>query len=96
MIQIYAVEGECLRLDVSNQTRDLAMALTGPSVIRGGAVADDRNPPTDRSPVIVYNLLEATGWYTVIVSQRDPANVTARFTLEYGRYPGGNANCFES
>ncbi len=96
VIQIYAAEGECLRLDVSRQTHDLAMTLIGPSVIHGGAVADDRNPPTDLRPVIVYNLLETTGWYTVIVSLRDVEDVTARFTLEYGRYPGGNANCFES
>jgi hypothetical protein len=94
VVQIYARAGECLRLDVSTQTEDLAMTLTGPSVLVGGAIADDRDPPSDLRPLIVYNLLDATGWYTVIVSLRDTANVDARFTLEYGRYPGGNPNCF--
>ena len=93
VVQIYAKAGECLRLDVSDQTEDLAMQLTGPSVLIGGAVADDRNGSADRRPLLVYNLLELTGWYTVQVSLRDVTDVNAKFRLEYGRYPGGNPNC---
>jgi hypothetical protein len=71
------------------------MTLTWPSVIAGGTIADDRGGG-DLRPLIVYNALEVTGWYTVIISLRDLANVTARFKLEYGRYPGGNRNCLEA
>jgi hypothetical protein len=93
IIQIFGKAGECLRLDVSSQTQDMAMAIISPSVW-DGAISDDRNfDGGDTRPLLFFDPLPWTGWYTVIVSHFDHAPVTGRFTLEYGRYPTGNANC---
>ncbi len=91
MVQVFARAGECLRLDVSTQTADLAMVIIAPSV-NFGQVSDDRDVG-DTRPLLALDVLPWTGWYTVLVSPFDVDQTTARFTLEYGRYPGGNANC---
>jgi hypothetical protein len=91
VIQVFAREGECLRLDVSTQTEDLAMLIVAPS-INFGQVSDDRDAG-DTRPLLALDVLPWTGWYTVAISPYDVGQTTARFTLEYGRYPGGNPNC---
>src|SRR5262245_43101271 len=93
VVQVYAREGECLRLDVSEQTEDLSMHFFGPFFQSAASSGDDR--PGDTRPFLAYGGLPHTGWYTVIVQLRDPANVDARFKLEYGRYNNGNVNCDE-
>lgn len=93
VIQIFGKEGECLRLDVSSQTQDMAMVVISPSVW-DGAISDDRDfDGGDTRPLLVFDPLPWTGWYTVIVSHFDHVPLLGRFTLEYGRYPTGNANC---
>jgi hypothetical protein len=91
VVQIYARAGECLRLDVSDQTDDLAMFVLGPTVDIGGS-NDDRDG-TDLRPLIVQDPMPATGWYTVVISIFETVATTARFELEYGRYLTGNINC---
>ncbi len=91
--QVYAAATDCLRLDVSQQSQDLIMHMIGPFRFAPGTMVDDRGGG-DLRPVIVYDQLGMAGWYTVIISLRDQANLNARFTLEYGRYTPGNPNCF--
>jgi hypothetical protein len=91
IIQVYARAGECLRLDVSEQTADLVMAVLAPSV-NFGAVVDDRDVG-DFRPLVFVDPVPQTGWYTVAISYWEYDTVVARFELEYGRYPGGNENC---
>jgi hypothetical protein len=91
VFQIFARAGECLRLDVSEQTADMTMLVVFPAV-NIEAFADDRGV-SDARPLVAIDGVDLTGWYTVIVSQTDGDNVVARFELEYGRYPAGNANC---
>jgi hypothetical protein len=91
VIQVFARAGECLRLDVSTQTADMALLVVAPSV-NFGQISDDRDVG-DTRPLLALDALPWTGWYTVAVSPFDVDQATARFTLEYGRYPGGNPNC---
>ena len=91
--QVFAKEGECLRLDVDSQTQDLALLVSSPSVNLAG-INDDRDfEGDDFRPLIVIDPVPATGWYTVAVSYFDFGPVVGKFILMYGRYPGGNANC---
>lgn len=93
IIQIFAKAGECLRLDVSTQTEDMAMVAISPSVW-DGIISDDRDfDGGDFRPLITVDPVVWTGWYTVIVSHFDHVPLVGRFTLEYGRYPTGNPNC---
>jgi hypothetical protein len=93
VVQIYAREGECLRLDVREQTEDLAMFVLGPTVWIQG-ISDDR-AEGDVRPLIVQDPMPATGWYTVVISHFDVVTIAGRFVLDYGRYPTGNINCQE-
>ncbi len=92
VIQVFAAEGECLRLDVDSQTQDLALALVSPSA---NAIAgnDDREEGVDTRPLFFQDEMPATGWYTVVISYWDWAPTQAKFILKYGRYPAGNPNC---
>jgi hypothetical protein len=92
IVQVYARANECLRLDVSSQTEDMAMLLATPSV-NFGMVSDDREFPGDLRPLIVMDPVPITGWYTVSVSYFELEDIDGRFTLEYGRYGSGNPNC---
>jgi len=91
IVQVYARAGECLRLDVREQTEDLAMTVLAPSVNFGASV-DDRDAG-DARPLIFVDPVPSTGWYTVAISYYAYDTVVARFELDYGRYPTGNANC---
>jgi len=93
VVQVYAAEGECLRLDVDSQTQDTALGLLGPSVF-WGFIFDDRDfDGGDFRPLAVVDPVPWSGWYTVAISYFDFDNRLSKFTLKYGRYPGGNANC---
>lgn len=91
LIQVFAAAGECLRLDVLDQTEDMALLLVAPAVNYGG-ISDDRDVG-DFRPLFGLDPVPWTGWYTVAVSYFDYDNRKGRFTLNYGRYKGGNANC---
>jgi hypothetical protein len=91
-IQVFAREGECLRLDVSTQTEDAAMLITATTV-------GDFLPVDDVAglrPVAGIDPVPQTGWYTVAVSYFDYSDLLVRFTLEYGRYNTGNPNCSQA
>jgi hypothetical protein len=90
ILQIYTGGGECVRLDVTNQTHDLEMILISPT----GRIwrNDDRAYPNDRRPLIKA-ITDINGWYTLQVSHYTGGNVIADFTLRYGRYNSGNPNC---
>ena len=93
VIQLFAAEGECLRLDVTEQSQDLAMLISSPSVNLAG-INDDRDFNNgDFRPLITIDPVPATGWYTVVVSHFDLVATVGKFTLKYGRYATGNANC---
>lgn len=96
VIQVFAAEGECLRLDIDSQTQDLTMLVAFPSV-NFGSISDDRDfEGGDYRPLIQLDPLPWTGWYTVAVSYWDLANTSGKFILKYGRYPTGNPNCVGS
>ena len=90
--QIFARAGECLRLDVIQQTADLALLVAAP-IPPAIARNSDRDGATDTRPLLMLDELQWTGWYTIIVGFEDIGNTVVRFRLDYGRYPGGNANC---
>jgi hypothetical protein len=93
LLQVFASEGECLRLDVDGQSDDTAMLLATPSV-NFGVVSDDRDGVGgDLRPLIMVDPVPWTGWYTVAVSYFDFDNRRVKFNLKYGRYPSGNPNC---
>ena len=91
VVQVFAAEGECLRLDVVTETADTSLIILSPAVLAFGG-NDDREP-TDTRPLFFDDPMPATGWYTVAISYWDWAPTTAKFILKYGRYPTGNPNC---
>ena len=96
VIQVYAREGECLRLDVSTQTEDMVLLWTTPFVYES-EIWDDRDfDGGDFRPLFTYDPLPYTGWHTIVISYFDYDDRVGRFTLEYGRYPSGNVNCQEA
>jgi len=96
LLQVFASEGECLRLDVDGQSDDAAMLLATPSV-NYGVVSDDRDfDGGDLRPLILVDPVPWTGWYTVAVSYFDLGNQRVKFNLKYGRYPSGNPNCVQA
>lgn len=90
--QLFARAGECLRLDVTQQTGDTAIFVVAP-VAGQGASNSDRDPGVDLRPLLLLDDLPWTGWYTVVIGFQGVGNRVVRAKLDYGRYPGGNANC---
>lgn len=93
VIQVYARAGECLRLDIGQQSEDAAMVVLYPSVFYEWYNDDRDHDGGDFRPLIGIDPVPWTGWYTVVVSYFDLDDRVTRFTLDYGRYPGGNINC---
>jgi len=88
--EIAAVEGECLRIDLTVQAVDLEAVLIAPN----GAVYRNNNRLVgDLRPLIKVNTVLATGWHTLQISQADGLPVNTDFTLFYGRYTAANVNC---
>ena len=92
IIQVFAREGECMRLDVRTQTEDTGLLLIAPAVFDYLYVDDVE----DFRPILGVDPIPQTGWYTVAISYFDYDNRISRFTLDYGRYPGGNPNCSQA
>jgi hypothetical protein len=92
VIQVYAREGECLRLDVSTQTEDTALRIVAPNALESG-FSDD---VVDTRPIFGLDPVPGTGWYTIAISYFTYDPRIARFTLEYGRYNTGNLNCSQA
>jgi len=92
VVQVLAAQGECLRIDVDEQSEDMSMLVIAPSV-NFGIWNDDRDFDGGDSRPLVNSEVPWSGWYTVVVSYFDLDHRVAKFTLKYGRYPAGNANC---
>ena len=91
MTQIFARAGECLRLDVTEQSADVALVVVSP--VPPAIVRNADRATGDTRPLVMVDGLDFTGWYTVVVGFEATGNTIVRFRLDYGRYPGGNANC---
>src|SRR4030095_3034156 len=89
--QIFARAGECLRLDVTQQSADTALRVVGPTVFF--TQVNTNREAGDTRPLLQLDDLPKTGWYTILVSLQGAGNTVVNFTLDYGRYPGGNATC---
>jgi hypothetical protein len=89
--QIFARAGECLRLDVTKQSADTALRVVGPTVVF--TRSNNNREAGDTRPLLKLDDLPSTGWYTILVSLQGAGNTVVGFTLDYGRYPGGSANC---
>lgn len=87
--QVYATKGQCLRLDVTVQAVDLEMVLVSPN---GKSWRNDDRVNGDTRPLIRATA-NVTGWYLLQVGYYSGAGTTGDFTLRYGRYRSGNANC---
>jgi hypothetical protein len=90
--QLFARAGECLRLDVTEQSGDTALFVVAP-VAGQGASSSDREAGVDLRPLLLLDNLPWTGWYTVVIGFQGEGNTVVRARLDFGRYPGGNANC---
>ena len=91
VIQVYAAEGECLRMEVTSQTADVEMVLISPDIEDFIYTDDDR--AGQFRPVIAVDPVTNRGWHKVLVSEYRGALERARFKLRYGRYDSGNPNC---
>ena len=89
--QLFARVGECLRVDVTQQSADTGLMLLSPLVPL--AVASDDRSDADTRPLLMLDELPWTGWYTLVVGFEGTGNSVVRAKVDYGRYPGGNANC---
>ncbi len=89
ILQVFTSGGECVRLDVIQQTRDLEIVLISPT---GRIWRNDDRSSTNRRPLIKA-ITDVNGWYTLQVSHFNGADLIADFTLRYGRYASDNPNC---
>jgi len=95
VIQVFAGEGECLRFDVVEQTRNTEMLVVPPGSFFT-YYNDDREPfPGDDRPLIIIDPVATTGWHAVIVNYWNRSLEKTKFKLKYGRYDSGNPNCQE-
>lgn len=82
----------CLRFQVTSETRDLAMTVVAP----GGAVFTNDNGGVAACTACPRVVIAATtsGFFTATVANKDGAGVDASFTLRVGLYNAGNSpNC---
>jgi hypothetical protein len=97
VINVYAgsPSGECLRLDITSppqnfDTRtDLQLVVIDPF---GVVYRNDNRSFSDFRPLVKINT-QQEGWYTVHVQRAFDETGRTNFTLRYGRYNAGNANC---
>jgi hypothetical protein len=89
VIQVFAAAGDCVRLNVSTTNFDSEIVTTAP----GGAVYRDDDSGGSLRPLVMIDPAPFTGWYTVQVAHWAGSPINADFTLKYGRYTSGNANC---
>ncbi len=94
VVQVFAAEGECLRLDVTMASADLAMVVSSVDPLFY-YYNDDRATGANR-PLLMIDPVDATGWHTVHINHYSGDAIDASFTLRYGRYPAGSVNCVAS
>jgi hypothetical protein len=89
--EVFARAGQCVRLQVTQESLDLAMTVVAPN---GAIYENDQGGGACTScPNVKIGNAPRTGWYTVSVAHFDGAAAEGSFTLAYGTYPAGNANC---
>jgi hypothetical protein len=97
--EVFARDGECLRFDLTkpvapdDELRDFELVVIEPN---GVVFRNDDRSASDPRPLVKIAPAD-DGWYTVRVANSfGLGNVfgeTNNFTLLYGRYTRGNANC---
>jgi hypothetical protein len=89
--EVFARAGQCVRIQVTQETQDLAMTVVAPN----GAIYenDQGGGACPNCPNVKIGNAPRTGWYSVNVAHFNGAAVEGSFTLAYGTYPAGNANC---
>ncbi len=100
VIQVFAIQGNCLRLDVTTQSSDMSMRVIGPYLIFDRWFNDDypnqaelmKPLPDDQRPRIVVDPVPRTGFYTVLLNFFNGLGPGGSFTLRYGIYNTGNVN----
>ena len=89
--QIGAGDGECLRIDVTEQGANLEAVLISPS---GQVWRNSSGVAGGQGPVLRINDIPQNGWFTLQLSHQDGLPVNADFTLAFGRYlTNTNVNC---
>ena len=88
--QIAAREGECLRIDVTEQGANLEAVLISPS---GGFWRNSNGVAGGQGPVLKINYIPQNGWFTLQLSHQDGLPVNADFALAFGRYLTNSDNC---
>jgi hypothetical protein len=82
---------DCLRVDVTQQSTDLAMSVVGPD---GTVYTDDDSGSCSLCPRVVVPKTAIGGTYTVVIGRYNGEAVEATFTLNSGKYkPASNPNC---
>ena len=87
--EIFASQGQCLRLDVTQENVNTEIVAVSPS---GAVLRNDDRSGTDQRPLVKVNGTER-GFYTVQVSTSAGNAVESDFVLAFGRYNLGNPNC---
>jgi hypothetical protein len=87
--ELYAGQGECLRLFVTSTAFDGKLTVTAPN----GQVFRDDDGGGFLRPLVKIASAPNRGWYTVQMAEWTGAPTNANFTLLYGRYTAGNPNC---
>ncbi|NTU41986.1 MAG: hypothetical protein HGA78_02830 [Nitrospirales bacterium] len=87
---LFAAQGECLRLDVTTADDDLEIVVVAPN---GYVYRNDDRSSSNNLPLVRISSAPISGYYTVHVSTWDGYPVDVDFILKYGRYNSGNPNC---
>jgi len=93
VIQVFATDRECLRIEVTSQEVDLEMRVVAPDGSKTWVNDDSTLAPCPLCPLVTVNPTRQNGWYTVHVGEFGGSSVQANFTLAYGRYNRNNPNC---
>jgi hypothetical protein len=93
VIQVFATERECLRLEITSQEADLEMRVVSPDGSKTWVNDDSTLAPCPLCPLVTVNPTRHNGWYTVHIGEFGGGAVQASFTFAYGRYNRNNPNC---
>jgi hypothetical protein len=93
VIQVFATESQCLRLEVTSQEADLEMRVISPDGSKSWVNDDSTLAPCPLCPLVTVNPTRHNGWYTVHIGEFGGGSVQANFTFAYGRYNRNNPNC---
>ncbi|MFL5258239.1 MAG: hypothetical protein ACJ8AS_00685 [Hyphomicrobiales bacterium] len=82
---------DCLRIDVTQQSTDLAMSVVAPD---GTVYTDDDGGSCSLCPRVVVPKSAIGGIYTVVIGRYDGSAIESSFTVNSGKYkPASNPNC---